>query len=168
MPKMKPISRDEIRTAVRDAVKSQIYSQAALITTDKIRKELMAITAGQRSLVIQGLLGVDHHYGEVKLYQTNGHVTELQQWVKNALGDELRTFVETCARDAWEAEKSSIKANVKTAVCKHVHEQCHGYNFRSVIGETVKTHIIEATKGVLEEVILEIAPMIEPEHREIT
>lgn len=160
MTKIEPIekSRDEIRDALREAVKGQIYSNAALITVKQIRDTLMQTTADQRRMVIAGLLGVDQQWGEVRLYQTNGHVTELQKWIQEELGDELKTFVQQCAREAFAEEQGKFRADIRKVIRKTVADNMSGYSMRSSITEVVSNGIRDIAKEAFAEVVKEILP----------
>jgi hypothetical protein len=155
------ISREEMREHLTKAVRQQIYSEAATITKTQIRDQLMAVTRDQRQKTIQALLGVDTKWGEIQLYQTNGHVTQLQMWAKETLADELEVFVKEAAREAWENEKSKLRENIKTAIYKQVKETCSGYNYRGIITETVSAEVRGIAKEILAEVILDIVPKME-------
>lgn len=165
---MKPIqipvpNSDELRETLKEAVRSAVYSEAALIKKADLMKQLTTTVAAQRDQIIKGLLGVDSHWGDVQLYQTNGHVTELQRWIQAEIGDELRVIVQTAAREALDEMGGKLRKDTITAVHKYVKQSYNDYRLQSDVADIVKNKLRGVAEEVVKELQLEMVPKPEVE-----
>lgn len=150
------LSNEEIGKRLRETVHGLIFSKAAEISSKDIRDTLMRTVADQRNKIIMGLLGVDTHWGEVRLYETNGHVTQLQEWIMEVLKDDLETFVKDAARQAFDDEKDTIKKKIRQAIIKKVKDHSNSYNTRQVLEGVVVEHLKFKAQELLPGIISEI------------
>lgn len=165
---MKPIqipvpNNDQLRETLKEVVRSAVYSEAALVKKSDLMKQLTATVAAQRDQIIKGLLGVDTHWGEVRLYQTNGHVTDLQRWIQDEIGDELRVIVQTAAREAINDMDGKLRKDTITAVHKYVQGSYSDYRLQSDVNAIVQERMRGVAKEVVEELKLELVPKPEVE-----
>lgn len=152
------VDKNAIRAKLRDGVRSAVYSEAAVIKPQDFIKELMKVSTDQRQKTIMALMGVDSSWSRVELYKTNGHVTQLQKWIMDEVGDDLEAFIKAEARRVFVEGQSETRDILKQIVAAQVRDMCGDYKIRKMVDEIVSEYTQNIGRELLQEIVAEVLP----------
>lgn len=148
----------ETKEALRKAMLEAVWSEAAKLKPKDIMDHLLALGLKQRQDIVKGLMGMDYHWGEIQFYKTNAYVGDMQKWVWEAIGNDVKQFVQETARAAWEDKKEGLRKDIKIAIDREVGQNRDRYDIYSTVRDLVKHGVQDEAKKQLDTIAAELFP----------